>query len=145
MDMSGQLHALQERAPGAHRIGGWVGPRAGLNTVEKKKIPSPRRDSKPDHPTVQPVSNRYTNWHVSFVILYQNSVFGWAATIWTLYLSKSKSKVVPVFQLSTIPWRRIVEWRYSSTHSLTSVLDGEWLASRPGRFIPGKEPLVPIG
>jgi hypothetical protein len=28
-------------------------------------------------------------------------------------------------------------WRYSSTHSLTSVLDrGEWSASRPGRFTP---------
>jgi hypothetical protein len=29
------------------------------------------------------------------------------------------------------------EWRYSSTHSLTSALDGgEWSASLPGRFIP---------
>jgi hypothetical protein len=29
------------------------------------------------------------------------------------------------------------EWTYSSTHSLTSVLDeGEWSASRPGRFTP---------
>jgi hypothetical protein len=29
------------------------------------------------------------------------------------------------------------EWRYSSTHSLTSTLDGgEWSASRPGRFTP---------
>jgi hypothetical protein len=29
------------------------------------------------------------------------------------------------------------EWRYSTTHSLTSVLDGgEWSASRPGRFTP---------
>jgi hypothetical protein len=38
------------------------------------------------------------------------------------------------------------EWRYSSTHSLTSALDGgEWSASRPGRFTPGKEPLLPIG
>jgi len=28
-----------------------------------------------------------------------------------------------------------VEWRYRSTHSLTSTLDGgEWSASRPGRF-----------
>jgi hypothetical protein len=28
------------------------------------------------------------------------------------------------------------EWRYSSTHSLTSALDGgEWSASRTGRFI----------
>jgi hypothetical protein len=30
-----------------------------------------------------------------------------------------------------------VEWRYSSTHSLASALDGgEWPASRPGRFTP---------
>jgi hypothetical protein len=29
------------------------------------------------------------------------------------------------------------EWKYSSTHSLTSALDGgEWSASRPGRFTP---------
>jgi hypothetical protein len=29
------------------------------------------------------------------------------------------------------------EWRYSSTHSLTSALDGgEWSASRPGHFTP---------
>jgi hypothetical protein len=29
------------------------------------------------------------------------------------------------------------EWKYSSTHSLTSALEGgEWLASRPGRFTP---------
>jgi hypothetical protein len=29
------------------------------------------------------------------------------------------------------------EWKYSSTHSLTSALDGdEWSASRPARFIP---------
>jgi hypothetical protein len=29
------------------------------------------------------------------------------------------------------------EWEYSSTHRLTSALDGgEWLASRPGRFTP---------
>jgi hypothetical protein len=37
--------------------------------------------------------------------------------------------------MSTIPWRRIGEWRYSSTHSLTSALDeGDWSASRLGRF-----------
>jgi hypothetical protein len=29
------------------------------------------------------------------------------------------------------------EWKYSSTHSLTSALDeGDWSASRPGRFTP---------
>jgi hypothetical protein len=39
------------------------------------------------------------------------------------------------FKLSTAPWRRIGEWRYSSTHSLISALDGgEWSASRPNLF-----------
>jgi hypothetical protein len=34
-----------------------------------------------------------------------------------------------------MPRKHIRGWRYSSTHSLTSVLDGdEWLASCPGRF-----------
>jgi hypothetical protein len=38
------------------------------------------------------------------------------------------------------------EWRYSSTHSSTSVLDGgEWSASRPSHFTPWKEPLVAVG
>jgi hypothetical protein len=37
-----------------------VVPRAGLDTILKKKIPSPRRESKPDHPIVQPVASRYT-------------------------------------------------------------------------------------
>jgi len=34
-----------ERAPGTHWIGGWVGPRAFLDAVVKRKIPSPRRES----------------------------------------------------------------------------------------------------
>jgi hypothetical protein len=41
-------------------------------------------------------------------------------------------------QLYLLPRREGVlgEWRYSSTHSLTSALDaGEWLASRPGRSL----------
>jgi hypothetical protein len=32
------------------------------------------------------------------------------------------------------------EWRYTSTHSLTSALEGgEWSASHPGRFTPGEK------
>jgi hypothetical protein len=37
----------RERAPGTHWIGGWVGPRADLDAVVKRKIPSPCRDLKP--------------------------------------------------------------------------------------------------
>jgi len=37
------------------------------------------------------------------------------------------------------------EWRYSSTHSLTSALDGvEWSASRLGRFNPTEQLLIPV-
>jgi hypothetical protein len=48
---------------------------------------------------------------------------------------KAKGKVVLV--LDYVPRHEGVsgKWRYSSTHSLTSALDGgEWSASRPGRF-----------
>jgi hypothetical protein len=42
MDVSGQLHAPAalhpgERVPGIHWIGGWVGPRAGLDAVTKRE------------------------------------------------------------------------------------------------------------
>jgi hypothetical protein len=35
----------RERAPGTHCIGGWVGPRSGLDAVMKGEIPSPCGDS----------------------------------------------------------------------------------------------------
>jgi hypothetical protein len=57
MEVSGQLHAPaalppRERAPGTHWIGGWVGPRAVLDAVVKRKIPGPRRESNPRIPIV---------------------------------------------------------------------------------------------
>jgi hypothetical protein len=51
----------RERDPGAHWIGGCVGHRAGLDAVVKRKIPSPRRESNPRTPIVQPVAQRYTD------------------------------------------------------------------------------------
>jgi hypothetical protein len=56
----------------------------------------------------------------------------------TYLISKGKGKNCP----SAFKWEPrhegvLWEWRYSSTHSLTSALDwGEWSASRPGRFTP---------
>jgi hypothetical protein len=55
----------RERAPGTHWIGGWVGPRAVLDAVVKRKIPSPRRDSNPTTPIFQPVAQRYTDWAIT--------------------------------------------------------------------------------
>jgi hypothetical protein len=42
-------------------IGGWVGPRAVLDAVVKRKIPSSRRESNPRTSIVQPVAQRYTD------------------------------------------------------------------------------------
>jgi hypothetical protein len=66
MEVSGQLHAPaallpKERGHGTHWIGGWVGPRAVLEAVVKREIPSPRRKSNPRTRIVQPVTQRYTD------------------------------------------------------------------------------------
>jgi hypothetical protein len=58
MEVSGQLHSPAaspsgEKKTNTHWIGGWMGPRAGLDAVVKRKIPSLRRESNPDHPIVQ--------------------------------------------------------------------------------------------
>jgi hypothetical protein len=67
MEMSGQLHAPAALTPRKKHVvpigqeAGWS-PEPGLDAMVKKKIPSPRRESNPDHPIVQPVVSRYTNW-----------------------------------------------------------------------------------
>jgi hypothetical protein len=52
----------RERAPRTQLLGGWVGPRAVLDAVVNRKILSPRRESNPIIPIVQPVAQRYTHW-----------------------------------------------------------------------------------
>jgi hypothetical protein len=39
-----------EGTPGTHWIGGWVGPRAGLDAGDRRKILCPCRGSNPDRP-----------------------------------------------------------------------------------------------
>jgi hypothetical protein len=78
MEVSGQFHAPAalppgKEPPGTHLLGGLVGPRAVLNAVVKRKIPSPRRESNPRTPTVQPVAQRYTDWAITalYSLLYK--------------------------------------------------------------------------
>jgi hypothetical protein len=52
---NGQLHVpaalpLKERASVIYWVGGWLGFRAGMDAMEKKKISCPCRESIPDHP-----------------------------------------------------------------------------------------------
>jgi hypothetical protein len=52
-----------ETAPGTHWIGGWVGPRAGLDYVEKRKfLTLLGLELRPS--VVQPVASRYTDWAI---------------------------------------------------------------------------------
>jgi hypothetical protein len=48
----------QGKAPDTHLIGGWVGPRAGLDVLVRRKIPSPCWDWNP--PIIRPVAQRCT-------------------------------------------------------------------------------------
>jgi hypothetical protein len=72
MEVSGQLHAPAALPPGKEtRVpigGGWIGSRAVLDAVVKRKIPSPRRESNPRTPIIQPVAQRYTDWNVTVLI-----------------------------------------------------------------------------
>jgi hypothetical protein len=58
----GRAFTPGERTPGTHCTGGWVGPRAGLDTEVKGKILCPCRGSNPGRPVVQPVVRHYTAW-----------------------------------------------------------------------------------
>jgi hypothetical protein len=62
MGVSGQRHAPATLYPGEryYCIGGWVGPRAGLDTEARGKIIYLCRGSNPDRPVVQPVVRHYT-------------------------------------------------------------------------------------
>jgi hypothetical protein len=55
MEVNGQLHLPAALPPEKeplvpHWIGGWVGPRAVLDAVVKRKIPSPRKELNPRTP-----------------------------------------------------------------------------------------------
>jgi hypothetical protein len=105
MEVSGHLHTLaalpfKERTPGTHWMGDWVEPRACLDGVAKRKIPSlpgiERRSSSPypshytDWATPAPIrtGNEYIRYHrKTFLSLYGVLVFICTIT-WHVYFLK---------------------------------------------------------
>jgi hypothetical protein len=58
----------REGDPATLWIGGWVGTRVGLDTVSKRKIPSPYWELNSDHPIVQPIASCYTDWAIPALV-----------------------------------------------------------------------------
>jgi len=97
----------QGKSPGTHCIGAWVGPRAGLDAVVRRKIPSPATGTRtPDHPA-----------RSGYVII----------VAWTLeYFKKIKNKIryLKLFHLLThcngsiiMSMRRAERWAVGSCYN----------------------------
>jgi hypothetical protein len=69
MEVSGQLHGSATIYPDTHWIGGWAGPRAGMDAVEKRKI-FPLTEFEPL--AVHPAASRYPT-EISRLLLYDNN------------------------------------------------------------------------
>jgi hypothetical protein len=53
---------LRERSPVTYSIGGWVGPRDGLDAVEWRKMSLRSRESNPSRPARGPLLFRLSSW-----------------------------------------------------------------------------------
>jgi len=51
-----QLLYPQRKSPSTHWIGGWAGPRAGIDTGVKRKDPNPCQESNVSHPACTPIT-----------------------------------------------------------------------------------------
>jgi hypothetical protein len=97
-----------KRAPGTHWIGGWVGSRAGLDAVVKRRIPSRYWDSNPPiisqwpSATSRSCPGSFSNSTCECKLKYPNHVFHWKFTdfssvrfsfyifLWQLLISMSQ-------------------------------------------------------
>jgi hypothetical protein len=98
----------RETTPGTHWIGGWVGPRASLGAVWKRKIHRLRRYSNPDYPIVQPL-RRGISWLAEWLLASQDGFC--SMELWLLLLLSSLITVsfslvlLPLNQWCTQPLR----------------------------------------
>jgi hypothetical protein len=73
--VSGQRHAPGKGPPGTHCTGGWVGPRAGLDTDVRGKILCLCQVSNLDRPVNQSVARHYTDWATRLIsVNYSNNI-----------------------------------------------------------------------
>jgi hypothetical protein len=118
------LFTPRERATGTHCIGGWVGPRTGLGTVVKRKIPL-CRDSNPRYEVWWPISrddfivsvpvylqgspSKYSPWEAKHInlLVYLRSTPEWICVNFHTTKERLTSNVIffNVLSLSLKYWR----------------------------------------
>jgi hypothetical protein len=76
----------RERAPGTHCIGGWLGPRASLDTVVKRKFPAAAGTRTPDHSARSPP---LYHWDISAPVIWQER---YQKAVWIVGLQVCMSK-----------------------------------------------------
>jgi hypothetical protein len=67
-----------------------MGPRAVLDTVVKRKIPSPFQESNPRTPFIQPVAECYTDWAIMTLLVWGNKFYSTEKSILELGMAKAK-------------------------------------------------------
>jgi hypothetical protein len=112
----------RERTPDAHWIGGWLGPRAGLNAVEREKFPSPHRESNtnPDHPArsqslyrLSYLSSRTFVRHVLYLYVIAQLLNALCSTVHK-FPDHIRIKCFPLALNHFLPWRMPISGAISS-------------------------------
>jgi hypothetical protein len=88
-----------------HWVGGWVGPSASLDLVEKRNIFCPCRESKPG---CQPITSHYTDWAIlTHIINFRKSIN--LCRYYRIYRISEYNSVVRFCVDSDEPWGYISE------------------------------------
>jgi hypothetical protein len=90
MEVCGKLHAPTALRPGAHRIEGWVGRRAGLNEVYSKFEPT----------VVQPVASRFTDCALLWLLHLYNIEY---TNVGRTVKIRSASQIMQTVEVNDVP------------------------------------------
>jgi ribosome modulation factor len=124
----------RKRAPGTHWIGGWVGPRADLESVLKTKISCPCRESNPGRPachyqihhvTSYMLSGQFWQFRTDATLMKYGASLNWAAARFRSQgFVVDKAALGKVFSLSSLS----TNWAIFINHHL---IDAEsWYLQR---------------
>jgi hypothetical protein len=88
-------HFISEESSGAHLIRGWVGPRTGLDAVEKRKISVFLRNGTPSPLPYDPSSSYYTYWNIP--VYYHNYYAITTCPLYDVWECKERRTIYPLY------------------------------------------------